>query len=70
MRALSSRREVAGASAGTARVSIVPVLVGQLSAAKQAEYGEVFARYLDDDANFFVISSDFCHWGSRFRFQP
>ncbi|CAN0178636.1 unnamed protein product [Ectocarpus sp. 6 AP-2014] len=24
---------------------------------------------MDDSSNFFVISSDFCHWGSRFRFQ-
>ena len=27
------------------------------------------AQYLPDESNFFVISSDFCHWGSRFRFQ-
>jgi predicted class III extradiol MEMO1 family dioxygenase len=25
-------------------------------------------RYLRDPENFFVISSDFCHWGERFRF--
>ena len=31
---------------------------------------QVFAPYLDDPFNFFVISSDFCHWGARFRFQP
>jgi AmmeMemoRadiSam system protein B len=23
---------------------------------------------MDDPANFFVISTDFCHWGSRFDF--
>ncbi len=32
-------------------------------------YGRIFARYLSDPSNLFVISSDFCHWGSRFRYQ-
>lgn len=31
-------------------------------------YGEIFAKYLADPQNLFVISSDFCHWGSRFRY--
>jgi hypothetical protein len=30
----------------------------------------IFAPYLDDPSNFFVVSSDFCHWGSRFRYTP
>ncbi len=51
-------------------VTIVPVMVGALDPAQEAEYGRVFAGYLDDPANFFVVSSDFCHWGSRFRYQP
>lgn len=25
----------------------------------------ILAPYLQDAANFFVISSDFCHWGER-----
>mmetsp|Transcript_31759 Transcript_31759/g.51249 ORF Transcript_31759/g.51249 Transcript_31759/m.51249 type:complete len:129 (+) Transcript_31759:684-1070(+) len=31
-------------------------------------YGRLLAKYLDDPANFFIISSDFCHWGSRFSY--
>ena len=35
----------------------------------QIKYGRIFARYLSDPSNVFVISSDFCHWGQRFRYQ-
>ena len=35
----------------------------------QIKYGRIFARYLADPSNVFVISSDFCHWGQRFRYQ-
>jgi AmmeMemoRadiSam system protein B len=28
------------------------------------------AKYLDDPSIFFAISSDFCHWGSRFDYTP
>uniref|UniRef100_A0A1B6DXF2 Protein MEMO1 n=1 Tax=Clastoptera arizonana TaxID=38151 RepID=A0A1B6DXF2_9HEMI len=48
--------------------TIVPVLVGSLSPDKEAAYGRIFARYLADPQNLFVISSDFCHWGQRFRY--
>ena len=50
-------------------VTLVPVLVGSLSVAAEARYGAIFAPYLDDPDNVFVISSDFCHWGSRFSYQ-
>lgn len=48
--------------------TIVPVLVGSLSTEKESQYGKIFARYLADPQNLFVISSDFCHWGQRFRY--
>eukprot|EP01135_Chromosphaera_perkinsii_P010431 Nk52_evm1s2127 gene=Nk52_evmTU1s2127 len=48
--------------------TIVPVLVGSIGKAKEQLYGKIFAKYLSDPANLFVISSDFCHWGKRFRF--
>ena len=34
----------------------------------EARFGELLAPYFDDSRNFFVISSDFCHWGSRFSY--
>lgn len=48
--------------------TIVPVLVGSLTPEKEAIYGRIFSRYLADPQNLFVISSDFCHWGHRFRY--
>lgn len=50
-------------------IPIVPILVGSLNS-NSREYGELFSRYLDDPANFFVLSSDFCHWGARFGYTP
>jgi MEMO1 family protein len=31
-------------------------------------YGGLLAPYLDDPANLFIISTDFCHWGRRFSY--
>ena len=47
--------------------TIVPIMVGSLTFEKEVKYGKMFAKYLNDPENLFVISSDFCHWGSRFR---
>lgn len=55
---------------GRLEVPIVPIMVGQLSSQLQVDYGAVFAPYLANPENFFVISSDFCHWGRRFNYQP
>ena len=48
--------------------TVVPILVGSLSPEKEAKYGRIFAKYLADPTNLFIISSDFCHWGQRFRY--
>lgn len=34
----------------------------------EARYGGHLAPYLADSSNLFVVSSDFCHWGSRFQY--
>jgi len=49
-------------------ISIVPVLVGALSEDRETFYGGILAPYLNSPDTFFVISSDFCHWGSRFSY--
>ena len=49
-------------------ITIVPIMVGALTPALEARFGELMAPYLDDADNFFVISSDFCHWGTRFDY--
>ncbi|XP_043280209.1 protein MEMO1 [Venturia canescens] len=48
--------------------TIVPILVGSLSPEKESIYGRLLAPYLADPQSLFVISSDFCHWGQRFRY--
>ncbi|CAM9525268.1 unnamed protein product [Chrysoparadoxa australica] len=55
---------------GEAEYKVVAIMVGSTSEAQDKAYGELLAPYLSDPGNFFVISSDFCHWGSRFRYQP
>lgn len=47
---------------------IIPILVGNTSAATEQRYGQLLAPYLADPTSAFVISSDFCHWGTRFRY--
>lgn len=47
---------------------IVPVLVGALDEHAEAEYGRLLAPYLLQPETLFIISSDFCHWGRRFKF--
>lgn len=42
--------------------------MGSLSPEKEACYGRILSSYLADPQNLFVISSDFCHWGQRFRY--
>ena len=49
--------------------TIVPILVGSLNSEKEALYGKLLSKYLADEQNLFVISSDFCHWGARFSYQ-
>ncbi|KAJ5172020.1 hypothetical protein N7492_004613 [Penicillium capsulatum] len=47
---------------------LVPILVGSTSAENEQAFGALLAPYLADPSNVFIISSDFCHWGLRFRY--
>ncbi|KAJ8751848.1 hypothetical protein K2173_026046 [Erythroxylum novogranatense] len=49
-------------------IKVVPILVGAVSAENEVLYGRLLAKYVDDPSNFFSVSSDFCHWGSRFNY--
>lgn len=48
---------------------IVPILVGDNNRDQEKEVGRVLVSYLKDPENAFVISSDFCHWGSNFSYM-
>lgn len=45
--------------------TLVPIMVGSLDSEAEHLYGSLLAPYFDDPHNFFIISSDFCHWGKR-----
>lgn len=47
---------------------LIPILVGNTTPSTQRHYAALLAPYLSDPSSIFVISSDFAHWGSRFRY--
>jgi len=49
-------------------VKIVPIIVGNLKGNLEVEYANILRPYFKSEENFFVISSDFCHWGDRFSY--
>lgn len=53
-------------------VTIVPILVGTLpsNVTLLNEIENKFLPYFQDSSNFFIWSTDFCHWGERFRYTP
>lgn len=48
--------------------SLIPILVGGISAATERVYGQILAPYLAKPTSVFIVSSDFCHWGLRFDY--
>ena len=48
--------------------TLIPILVGNTSQETEKVFGELLADYLDDPGSVFVVSSDFAHWGKRFRY--
>lgn len=47
---------------------LIPILVGSTSAQSERTYGTLLAPYLSDPSSIFIVSSDFCHWGTRFNY--
>ena len=52
----------------TAYPPLVPIMVGGTNPATESALGKMLAPLIADESNVFVISSDFCHWGSRFGY--
>ncbi|KAF9876750.1 snare domain containing protein [Colletotrichum karsti] len=48
--------------------TVIPMLIGDNNKAEEKEVGKWLAPYLKDPENAFVVSSDFCHWGSHFDY--
>ncbi|KLO14434.1 UPF0103-domain-containing protein [Schizopora paradoxa] len=49
-------------------IKIVPILVGAINSSSEARYGALLAPFLQRSDTLCVVSSDFCHWGTRFSF--
>jgi len=49
-------------------ISVVPILVGAIDKRKEEMYGGIIAHHLAREDTFCVVSSDFCHWGTRFQY--
>lgn len=50
-------------------IPIIPILVGSTTMSIEKELAKILAPYFQDKSNAFVISTDFCHWGSRFDYM-
>lgn len=50
--------------------SIIPILVGDGSEEEEKSFGDLLSPYLKDPTTAWIVSSDFCHWGSRFSYRP
>ena len=51
-------------------VRILPIMCGALSVEQEKSFGKSLTSILDREEVLTVISTDFCHWGSRFRYNP
>lgn len=49
-------------ASGDADIQLVPLMVGNVSAEGMKRYAALLEPYWTDRSNFWVISSDFCHW--------
>ena len=51
-------------------LKVLPIMVGSITESKEEAFGTLLSPYLSDRGIFTVVSSDFCHWGSRFGYTP
>lgn len=49
-------------------IKLVPILISHNSTKVDYQIGSLLSEYLMNEENCFIISSDFCHWGSRFQY--
>mmetsp|Transcript_12612 Transcript_12612/g.13020 ORF Transcript_12612/g.13020 Transcript_12612/m.13020 type:complete len:250 (+) Transcript_12612:55-804(+) len=50
--------------------TVIPLMTGRLNSSTVLQYAQILLPYFLDPETLFVISSDFCHWGKRFRYTP
>ena len=47
---------------------VVPIMIGSFALDFEKRLGALLAPKLSEAGNFFIVSSDFCHFGARFSF--
>jgi AmmeMemoRadiSam system protein B len=50
------------------KFTVIPIMVGQLSESALAGTTEALKEIINDEKTFLCVSSDFTHWGRRFRY--
>lgn len=53
---------------GERDVKLIPLLIGSLNEARETEIADILAPIILEERTFFIISSDFTHWGAIFHF--
>lgn len=51
-------------------ITVLPVMCGALTNHAEERYGKALQTIIDRPDVCTVVSSDFCHWGKRFSYQP
>lgn len=51
-------------------ITVTPIMCGSISTSMEEVYGKLLHPILSRPEVCTVISSDFCHWGKRFSYQP
>ncbi len=49
---------------------IIPLVVSDPSEADIIHLASIFQAILNDESSMLIISSDFCHWGRSFQYNP
>jgi MEMO1 family protein len=52
------------------QVRILPIMVGSINPEKEEYFGSILAKFIAKQNIMTIVSSDFCHWGARFDYQP
>lgn len=49
-------------------VKLIPIIISSSNEEFETKLSKLLKPYFQDSNNAFIISSDFCHWGSRFQY--
>lgn len=52
------------------QIRVLPIMVGGISNSKEEHFGTVLKEIIARQNVITIVSTDFCHWGKRFRYQP